>query len=312
MVEVPVFLINGFLESGKSTLIKTIINQDSKLQKLDTLLIVCEQGEVEYDDEFISENKIKLVNVSKEEELTKEFFLKLDKEFYPARVVIEYNGFYDADKLEDNLPDIYVLSQSITMIDASTFGVYFNNMRQVFNNMCKNADLVIFNRIDGISTLAQFRRQIRAFNPNCQIAFEGKDGALTDMLDEDLPYDITKKQIHLEETDYPIWYIDCYDNSEKYMGKEIEFIARLELIDDSKEGRFVPGRRVMTCCEADTSFLGFECINRTDTKIEGGTWALITVNVTKGISEFSKEEAVILEATKIIKLAPQEDKVLSL
>ena len=36
MVEVPVFLINGFLESGKTTLIKDIINQDSKLQKLDT------------------------------------------------------------------------------------------------------------------------------------------------------------------------------------------------------------------------------------------------------------------------------------
>ena len=44
MVEVPVFLINGFLESGKTTLIKDIINQDSKLQKLDTLLIVCEQA----------------------------------------------------------------------------------------------------------------------------------------------------------------------------------------------------------------------------------------------------------------------------
>ena len=42
MLEVPVFLINGFLESGKTTLIKNVIEHDSKLQKLNTLLVVCE------------------------------------------------------------------------------------------------------------------------------------------------------------------------------------------------------------------------------------------------------------------------------
>ena len=72
---------------------KDIINQDSKLQKLDTLLIVCETGEVEYDESFIKENHIDIVYIEDESELTVDFFNKLDKDFEPARVVIEYNSF---------------------------------------------------------------------------------------------------------------------------------------------------------------------------------------------------------------------------
>ncbi len=312
MVEVPVFLINGFLESGKTTLIKSIINNDSKLQKLDTLLIVCESGEVEYDEEFIKENKIKIVYVESEDELTEDFFLKLDNLYEPARVVIEYNSFFNPDVIQDNLPKIYVLSQIITMVDAKTFGVFFNNMRQIFNNMCKYADLIIFNRIEGVSNLAQYRRQLRAFNETCQIAFESSDGSMTDMLDEDLPYDVTKDKINLEEIDYPIWYMDCFDNYQKYFNKEITFLAKLEGLTDSKSGRFVPGRMVMTCCEADTRFLGFECINETNVKIEEGMWALITVTVSYEASEVVDEDTVILHAKKIQKVSSQEDKILTL
>lgn len=312
MVEVPVFLINGFLESGKTTLIKSIIENDSKLQKLDTLLIVCETGEVEYDEKFLEDNKIKIVYVDDEDKLKEEFFLSLDRLYEPARVVIEYNSFFDPNVIQDNLPEIYVLSQVISMIDAKTFGLYFNNMRQIFNNMCKYADLIIFNRIEGVNNLAQYRRQLRAFNENCQIAFESSDGAMTDMLDEDLPYDISKDKIMLEEIDYPIWYMDCFDNYQKYFGKEITFVAKLESLEDSKSLRFVPGRRVMTCCEADTRFLGFECINETNTKIEEGMWALITVTVSFEASEVVDEDTVILHAKNIQKLVPQEDKILTL
>lgn len=312
MVQVPVFLINGFLESGKTTLIKDIINNDSKLQKLDTLLIVCETGEVEYEEEFIKSNHIDIVYVENEEELTKEFFEKLDKDFEPARVVIEYNPFFNVETIKNALPEIYIMSQNITMIDASTFGIYFNNMRQIFNNACVNADLIIFNRIEGVNTLAQFRRQIRAFNQFAQIAFESSNGSMTDMLDEDLPYDITKDEITLEEMDYPVWYMDCFDNYEKYYHKDITFLAKIEVLADSKEGNILPGRMVMTCCEADTQFLGFECVNETDVEIIDTTWAMITVNVTHEYSSLAEDKVVMLHAKKIVKLQPQEDKILSL
>lgn len=312
MVEVPVFLINGFLESGKTTLIKDIINQDSKLQKIDTLLLVCETGEIEYEESFIKDNHIKIIYVEDESKLTQDFILELDDMYQPARVVIEYNSFYDPETIKNALPSFYVLSQSITMIDASNFGIYFNNMRQIFNNACKDADLIIFNRIEGINSLAQYRRQIRAFNQNTQIAFESKDGSMTDMLDEDLPYDINSSVINLEETDYPIWYMDCFDNYQKYFNKEITYVAKIEALADSKEGHIIPGRMVMTCCEADTQFLGFECVNETDVEIKDTTWALITVTVSHEFSSLADDNVVMLHAKKIIKLQEQEDKILTL
>lgn len=311
MIEVPVFLINGFIESGKTTLIKDIINQDSKLQKISTLLICCESGEVEYDEQFLKNNNVHIVYVEDESQLTREFFEKLDEQYEPTRVVVEYNSFFDPDAIEEVLPKIYVLSQQISMIDATTFGLYINNMRQVFNNLCKNADLIIFNRIEGVDTLAQFRRQIRAFNSTAQIAFENKNGQMTDMLDEDLPYDISKDKILLEEDDYPVWYMDCFDNYQKYYGKEITFVATIEKIDDTD--RIVPGRMVMTCCEADVQFLGFECINETKEEIKDTSWALITVTVHYEYSDIAESEMVILHAIDIKRIeAPKVNKILSL
>lgn len=310
MLEVPVFIINGFLESGKTTLIKNIINQDSEVQKVDTLLICCEQGETEYDEEFLKENKVRIEYIESEEDLTKEFLEKVDKEFEPARVVIEYNSFFKLSNLE--LPEIYVVGQIISLIDCSTFKIYFNNMKQIFNDMVRDADLVIFNRCDGDYDLSSYRRIIRSLNQNGQIAFEGKDGSLTEMLAEDLPYDLTKDEIKLHETDYPIFYMDAFDNYERYYNKEITFLAMLMELEDAPKDHFLPGRKIMTCCAEDIRFLGFEAINETKETIKNNEWAMVTVKLTHEYSSLSGNEEVILHAIKIVKCKPPTgDDVLS-
>ena len=50
--EVPLFLINGFLESGKTSLIKEIVENNTEYQNDTTVIIACEQGEIEYDEEW--------------------------------------------------------------------------------------------------------------------------------------------------------------------------------------------------------------------------------------------------------------------
>ena len=47
MKRIPVFFIDGFLDSGKTTFIVDVIKTDGFDGK--TLLLVCEEGEVEYD-----------------------------------------------------------------------------------------------------------------------------------------------------------------------------------------------------------------------------------------------------------------------
>ncbi len=47
----PVYIINGFLESGKTEFITYTISQPYFRIKGKTLIIACEEGEVEYGDE---------------------------------------------------------------------------------------------------------------------------------------------------------------------------------------------------------------------------------------------------------------------
>lgn len=307
MVEVPLFIVNGLLESGKTTLIKEIIENNVSYQAGNTLLIVCEEGVEEYEKDWCEQYQVPVAYVDSIADLTKEYLISLDDLHTPAQIVVELNGFWNISDLE--FPEYMPVYQQLTLIDATTFGVGFNNMRQIFKTLVENSGLVIFNRSDGVKELASYRRQIRALNKDCQIAFEGKNGQLTAMLDEDLPYDIKKSVITLEDEDYPTWYIDVFDHYEKYFGKTIRFKT---FVRDILEETIVVGRNVMTCCEADVQFLGYEVLNAKEPMVAIGDCIFLECEVKFGYSKFAGEDVVLLEAKKISKLKKEEDKVLGM
>ena len=307
MQKVPLFIVNGLLESGKTTLVKEVVENNVSYQEYNTLLIVSEEGEVEYEKWWLEEYKVHIEVVDSIEDLNIDNLTKLDEKYMPAQIVLELNGFYDLDEIE--FPDYMQVYQIITTIDATTFGVFFPNMKQVFNNLVKYSSLVIFNRSDDIKELGSYRRQIKMFNPECKVAFEGKDGSLTGMLDEDLPYDITKDEIYFEEEDYPTWYIDVFDHHDKYMGKTIKFKT---FIKDVIENGYVIGRDVMTCCEDDIQFFGYELIDETGSICAIGDAVLLECEVVFEYSDIAGEEVVMLKAKKIHKLPKEENKVLGM
>ena len=50
MEQLPVFVINGFLEAGKTQFMKFTMQQEYFKTEGNTLLIVCEEGDEEYDE----------------------------------------------------------------------------------------------------------------------------------------------------------------------------------------------------------------------------------------------------------------------
>ena len=52
----PVFLINGFLEAGKTEFLSFTMEQDYFQTEGKTLLIVCEEGDTEYDEELLRQS----------------------------------------------------------------------------------------------------------------------------------------------------------------------------------------------------------------------------------------------------------------
>ena len=68
MYEIPAYLVWGFLESGKSTLIKETLSQDYFNDGEKTMILTFEEGEVEYDKEMLEKTNSFVVNIENMEE----------------------------------------------------------------------------------------------------------------------------------------------------------------------------------------------------------------------------------------------------
>ncbi len=90
--EVLVYLMTGFLDSGKTQFLKFTLEQDYFQIPGTTLLILCEEGEEEYGAEGLKRYNIALERVEEQEQLTEEYLRILDEKYQPERVVVEYNG----------------------------------------------------------------------------------------------------------------------------------------------------------------------------------------------------------------------------
>ena len=255
--KMPLFLINGFLEAGKTQFIKFTMQQDYFQTEGKTLLIVCEEGEEEYDEELLKQTHTAVVYIEEAEKLTPEYLQDLELLYNPERVLMEWNGMWNLDVLK--LPNDWDLYQQITIIDGSTFDLYLQNMKPLIGAMVRNTEMIIMNRCDEIEDLDVYRRTLKGMNPQVQIVFEDAEGEIEEVTEADLPFDVNAEVIEIPPEAYGIWYIDAMDKPDRYRGKTVEFTGMVLKTPDFPKNNFVPGRMAMTCCEADMTFLGFMC-----------------------------------------------------
>ncbi len=286
MQEIPVYLFTGFMDSGKTTLIKETLIENGFAEQGKSLIICCEDGDEEYDEEALKKVNARVLMVEDEEDFTDEFLQKANLSYLPDQVFLEYNGTWGMDTLlETTLPSGWVIVQSLATVDATTFEMYLNNMRQMIMEQLFEADVVIFNRCDDTTDKGKFRRNIKAQNRKAQIVYERADGTL-DEREEELPFDISGDELDISDADYAIWYMDCMENPKKYEGKRVKYLALVYNPDKLKKGVFVPGRFAMTCCIEDVTFIGFKCKYPDEDQIPHKSWITITAEVRV---EFARE-----------------------
>ena len=90
-----VYMINGFLESGKSEFIRYTLEQPYFQTKGRTLLLLCEEGEVEFDASLLKKSRTDLEIIEDKEAFTPEHLIALEKKYAPERIIIEYNGMWN-------------------------------------------------------------------------------------------------------------------------------------------------------------------------------------------------------------------------
>lgn len=279
-LEVPVYLIMGFLESGKTSFLQEIFESGEFADGDKGLFISCEEGEVELDEKATMACNIDTITIEDEEELTAEFLENCQRVYRPKRVFVEYNGMWDPDTiLSVDMPKGWDIYQIVTMVDASTFAVYLNNMRSIIGNILKCTELVIFNRCSEEQDLPMFRRNVKALNSNIQMMFEHKDGRMIELGKDIPPYDLNADVIEIRDEDYGIWYMDSADDKERYDGKTVKFKGKVMKNRKFPKGYIVPGRNAMTCCADDIRFIGFLCKTSHADELKNGQWVTITAKI---------------------------------
>ena len=119
----PVYVINGFLDSGKTDFFRYTMQQSYFQTSGRTLLIVTEEGENEYEESLLKKTNTVMEVIDEEEDFTVWNLQKLAGKHKPVRILIEYNGMWDFKAF--TLPRKWRLEQQITCINAATFSVYF-------------------------------------------------------------------------------------------------------------------------------------------------------------------------------------------
>lgn len=310
-MEIPVYLITGFLDSGKTSLVNETLFDQEFGGDARTLIIACEDGEVEYDEEKLRTINASLVMIDSKEEFTGEKLAALNEEYRPEQVFIEYNGTWEiAGILETELPAGWSIIQSLATVDAQTYEMYYNNMRQMMKEQIFKADVVIFNRCNDETPKSKFRRTIKAINRPAQIVYERADGTIDQGDDEELPFDVSQDYIDLSDADYGIWYLDAMDHPKTYDGKKIHFLALVYNPDQNKgKGMMVPGRFAMTCCAADIQFIGFKCKYKNADQIPHKSWVDLTAEVRVEFAKEYKGKGPVLYPTEIRPADRPEDEL---
>lgn len=310
-MEIPVYLFSGFMDSGKSSLIRETLIEGDFGEGGRTLLILCEDGEVEFEEAELEKVNARMVMIEEEASFTPAKLKELQLAYQPDQVFIEYNGTWQmATFLEMDLPKDWILVQSLATVDATTFEMYLTNMRAMIMEQLFAADVVIINRCDEDTPKGKFRRAIKALNRKAQIAYERADGTIDENDMEELPYDLNQEIIDITDMDYGIWYMDALDDPRKYEGKKVRFLALVYRPQKMKKDVLVPGRFAMTCCVDDITFIGFKCKYSKAAEIAHKSWVTVTAEMKTEFALEYKGKGPVLYALDVQPAEKPEDELI--
>ena len=157
MTKIDIF--SGFLGAGKTTLIKKLIAEGYKGQKL--VLIENEFGEIGIDGGFLQDAGINITEMNSGCiccSLVGDFGKALEKviaEYHPDRVLIEPSG---VGKLSDVIGAVkkvvghdVELGYAVAVADANKVKVYMKNFGEFYNNQIETASTIVLSRTTGIT-----------------------------------------------------------------------------------------------------------------------------------------------------------------
>ena len=312
MVQIPVYVFTGFLDSGKTKFIQETLEDPRFNAGERTLLLVFEEGEEEYDFSTYPHNNVYL-EVLDQQSVTAKQLQALTKKYKAQRVVAELNGMQLVGDLYSRFPDEWAVAQEVMFADTNTIMAYNANMRNLVMDKLVGGQMVVFNRVQPGQDTTPFHKLARAANRRIDILYEFTDGSTAyDDMEDPLPFDINAPVIEVKDEDYALWYRDVTEEPEKYNGKTVRFKAQVAMLRREKNSMFAPGRFVMTCCADDIQFCGVPCKYADSAKLLPRDWVMVTAAISAEKHALYKGEfGPVLTALSVESALPAQNDVVT-
>ena len=150
-------IISGFLGSGKTTLIRKLLNETLKNEKV--VLIENEFGEIDVDSDFLKDTSIEIKSINAGciccslQGDFEEALKKVIETYSPDRIIIEPSG---VGKLSDVTKAVKTVEEAninalCTIVDARKCKIYAKNFKEFFNDQIKAATCIIMSKTQTIS-----------------------------------------------------------------------------------------------------------------------------------------------------------------
>lgn len=179
MSKTKITIFSGFLGAGKTTLIKKLISEGYKGEKL--VLIENEFGQIGVDGGFLQEAGVEITEMNSGCiccSLVGDFGKALEKvldEYAPDRILIEPSGvgkLSDVIKAVQNIgTEKCELDGFTTVVDAKKCRMYHKNFGEFFNNQISYASCVILSHTSGLkeAKLEECIAIVRELNPSAPV-----------------------------------------------------------------------------------------------------------------------------------------------
>ena len=154
-------IISGFLGAGKTTLIKKLLQESFKGEKV--VLIENEFGEIGIDGGFLKDAGVEITEMNSGCiccSLVGDFGAALRKvldQYAPDRIIIEPSGvgklsdvIAAVERVQNEAGDQMHLSSFVTVVDATKARVYMKNFGEFYNNQVEHASAIILSRTQGM------------------------------------------------------------------------------------------------------------------------------------------------------------------
>ena len=279
MVQIPVYVFTGFLDSGKTKFIQETLEDPRFNAGERTLLLVFEEGEEEFDFSTYPHQNV-YMEILDQQTVTSGELKALAKKYKAQRVVAELNGMQLVGDLYSRFPEDWVVAQEVMFADSTTIMAYNANMRNLVMDKLMGGQMVVFNRLQPGEDTMHLHKLVRAANRRMDILYDYLDGTTAfDEVEDPLPFDINAPVIEVSDDDYALWYRDVTEEPKKYDGKTVRFKAQVAMLRRDKSNMFAPGRFVMTCCVEDIQFCGVPCHYDQAKQLKSRSWVTVTAKI---------------------------------